>query len=77
MRSHRFLAAILAFSVILGASAALADETSVFTNIAPDAMFVTVSSGDYTTTRTIKTSISPTTPSTRAKMLYWHDRRMQ
>jgi hypothetical protein len=42
----------------------------------PD-IYVTVSSGDYTTTRTVKAGLSPPTPSNRANMLYWRDRRIQ
>ena len=42
----------------------------------PD-MYVTVSSGDYTSTRTVKTAISPPSPSNRSNMLFWRDRRVQ
>jgi hypothetical protein len=42
----------------------------------PD-MYVTVSSGDYTSTRTIKAAISPPSPSNRSNMLFWRDRRVQ
>ena len=46
MRTQRnLLLFILAFSVLLASPAARADETSIFTNIAPDAMFVIDFSG--------------------------------
>jgi hypothetical protein len=42
----------------------------------PD-LYVTVSSGDYTSTRTVKAAVSPPTQSNRANMLFWRDRRVQ
>ncbi len=46
MRTQRnLLLFILAFSVLVASPAARADETSIFTNIAPDAMFVVDFSG--------------------------------
>jgi len=46
MRTQRnLLLFILAFSVLVASPAARADETSIFTNIAPDAMFVIDFSG--------------------------------
>ena len=42
----------------------------------PD-LYVTVSSGDYTSTRTVKAAVSPPGVSNRANMLFWRDRRVQ
>jgi type IV pilus assembly protein PilY1 len=42
----------------------------------PD-LYVTVSSGDYTSTRTVKAAVSPPSVSNRSNMLYWRDRRVQ
>jgi len=42
----------------------------------PD-LYVTVSSGDYTSTRTVKAAVTPPTMSNRANILYWRDRRVQ
>ena len=40
-------------------------------------LYVTVSSATYTSTKTIKTSISPPLPTNRSNILYWRDRRVQ
>ena len=42
----------------------------------PD-LYVTVSSGDYTSTQTVKAAVSPPVPSNRSNMLFWRDRRVQ
>ncbi|HET6488813.1 MAG TPA: PilC/PilY family type IV pilus protein [Syntrophales bacterium] len=45
MRTQRYLAVILTLSAIFASPAAWADESSIFTNIAPDAMFMIDFSG--------------------------------
>ena len=45
MRKQRYLIVILAFSIIFASPAAWADETAIFTNIAPDAVFMLDLSG--------------------------------
>jgi len=40
-------------------------------------LYVTVSSATYTSTKTVKTPISPPLPTNRSNILYWRDRRVQ
>ncbi len=40
-------------------------------------LYVTVSSATYTSTKTVKTSLTPPMPSNRSNMLFWRDRRVQ
>jgi type IV pilus assembly protein PilY1 len=42
----------------------------------PD-LYVTLSSGDYTSTRTVKAAVTLPSVSNRSNMLYWRDRRVQ
>ena len=40
-------------------------------------LYVTVSSATYTSTKTVKTPITPSLPANRTNILYWYDRRVQ
>ncbi len=40
-------------------------------------LYVTVSSATYTSTKTVKTSLTPPVPSNRSNILFWRDRRIQ